>query len=475
MGFFSKLKKFWDAESAVDKAVDEYKSERGLPAADADAATPEAAAQASTPAEPAPAAPATPVEAAAPVKAQAAATQESDWQKSLLVTLRQAEPKLSVWLGLLLDGVEGRGEKLWERLRFLFNSLEAPASEAEDFIARFDKWLGDMEYEKVAEFRSELQYRLALALDLEDEEDERSRLMLKLSEGLEKTRQNITRRIEGILSSRDTIDEGFWEELEEILITADVGYEPTVKLVERLRERLRKAGSDDPAAFKEAMRDELATMFKTPRRIQAVNPPEVVMMVGVNGVGKTTTIGKLAHRAQMQGRKVLIAAGDTFRAAAIEQLEVWAKRSGADFFAKGAGSDPAAVAYEAIEKALAGGYDLLLLDTAGRLHTKINLMEELKKIKRVTGKRHEGSPHRTVLVVDATTGQNAIQQTKLFNEAVELDEIILTKLDGTAKGGIVVALASQFGVPITYVGLGEKMEDLRPFDGKDFASALLGV
>ena len=220
---------------------------------------------------------------------------------------------------------------------------------------------------------------------------------------------------------------------------------------------------------------ELATMFKTPRRIQAVNPPEVVMMVGVNGVGKTTTIGKLAHRAQMQGRKVLIAAGDTFRAAAIEQLEVWAKRSGADFFAKGAGSDPAAVAYEAIEKALAGGYDLLLLDTAGRLHTKINLMEELKKIKRVTGKRHEGSPHRTVLVVDATTGQNAIQQTKLFNEAVELDEIILTKLDGTAKGGIVVALASQFGVPITYVGLGEKMEDLRPFDGKDFASALLGV
>ncbi len=469
MGFFSKLKKFWHAESAVDKAAEASSSAPGPEAAtpQPQASRPAASTEEAMPRERPQAQPA----AAIPAAAQAA----DGWQKPLLLSLRQAEPRLSVWLGLLLDGVEGKGDALWERLRFLFESLEAPAGEADEFIARFAKWLDDMEYERVAEFRSELQYRLALALELEDEEDERSRLMLKLSEGLEKTRQSITRRIEGILSSRDAIDEGFWEELEEILITADVGYEPTVKLVQRLRERMRKAGSTDPAAFKEAMRDELAEMFRTPRRIQAVNPPEVVMMVGVNGVGKTTTIGKLAHRAQMQGRKVLIAAGDTFRAAAIEQLEVWAKRAGADFFAKGAGSDPAAVAYEAIEKALAGGYDLLLLDTAGRLHTKVNLMEELKKIKRVTGKRHEGSPHRTVLVVDATTGQNAIQQTKLFNEAVELDEIILTKLDGTAKGGIVVALASQFGVPITFVGLGEKMEDLRPFDGKDFASALLGV
>ncbi|EPR39365.1 cell division transporter substrate-binding protein FtsY [Desulfovibrio sp. X2] len=478
MGFFSKIKKFWDVESRLDKAVEEYKQEaEAAPEAEAKAPAAEPAAPAPQPAaQPVEQPAAAPVETTAPAAPTAARPQpaQADWQKDLLLSLRQAEPRLSVWLGLLLEGVDTADEKLWDRLRFLFNSLEAPEAEAEEFINRFGKWLADMEYSRVSEFRSELQYRLALALDLEDEEDERSRLFLKLSAGLEKTKESITRRIDGLLSRRDTLDESFWEELEEILITADVGYEPSMDLVGRLRERLRKAGSNDPAAFKDAMRDELASMFRTSRRIQAVNPPEVVMMVGVNGVGKTTTIGKLAHRAQLQGRKVLVAAGDTFRAAAIEQLEVWAKRVGAGFFAKGAQSDPAAVAFEAIDAAIAGGYDLVLLDTAGRLHTKVNLMEELKKIKRVCGKKHPGSPHRTVLVVDATTGQNAIQQTKLFNEAVDLDEIILTKLDGTAKGGIVVSLASQFGIPITFVGLGEKMEDLRPFDGGDFATALLG-
>ncbi|EPR31641.1 cell division transporter substrate-binding protein FtsY [Alkalidesulfovibrio alkalitolerans DSM 16529] len=473
MGFFSKFKKIWDVDSRLDKAVEEFKTEQGLVDAAPPPETPPLTAVE-------PVAPAQKTEAHAPEKPAPGLSADQKaavpgWQKQLLLSLRQAEPRLSVWLALILEGVEKADDKLWERLRFLFSALETKPDEAESFIASFRSWLDVMEYERVSEFRSELQYRLALALELEDEEDERSRLFLKLSEGLEKTRQTITRRIESILTSRETIDEGFWEELEEILITADVGYEPTVKLVERLRERMRAAGSNDPAAFKEAMRDELAEMFKTPRRIQAATPPEVVMMVGVNGVGKTTTIGKLAHRARMQGRKVIIAAGDTFRAAAVEQLEVWAKRVDAGFFSKGAGADPAAVAYEAIDAAIAGGYDLVLLDTAGRLHTKVNLMEELKKIKRVSGKKHEGAPHRTVLVVDATTGQNAIQQTKLFNEAVDLDEIILTKLDGTAKGGIVVALASQFGIPITFVGLGEKMEDLRPFDGKDFASALLGV
>lgn len=206
-----------------------------------------------------------------------------------------------------------------------------------------------------------------------------------------------------------------------------------------------------------------------------MNPPEVVLLIGVNGVGKTTTIAKLAYRAQLQGRKVLIAAGDTFRAAAIEQLEIWAKRVGAGFYAKTAGADPAAVAYEAMDKAVSEGYDLLLVDTAGRLHTKANLMEELHKIRKVLGRKHPGAPHRSILVIDATTGQNALSQTKLFNEACGVDEIVLTKLDGTAKGGIVVAVAMQFGIPITYVGLGEKMEDMRPFNGSDFAMALLGV
>jgi fused signal recognition particle receptor len=201
-------------------------------------------------------------------------------------------------------------------------------------------------------------------------------------------------------------------------------------------------------------------------------PPEVVLMIGVNGAGKTTTIAKLAHRAQMQGRKVLVAAGDTFRAAAIEQLQVWSKRVGAGFYAKAHGSDPAAVAFEAVEHAMKEGYDLVFVDTAGRLQTKHNLMEELKKINRVLGKKLDGAPHRTILVLDSTTGQNALSQVKLFSQASPVDEIVLTKLDGTAKGGIIVAIALEFGIPISFVGLGEKMEDLRPFSGQEFASAL---
>lgn len=222
------------------------------------------------------------------------------------------------------------------------------------------------------------------------------------------------------------------------------------------------------------MQKEVRELFKTPRRISAVNLPEVVLLVGVNGVGKTTTIAKLAYRAKMQGKKILIAGADTFRAAAVEQLEEWAKRIGVDFYSKGSGADPAAVAYEAMDKALAGNYDLVFIDTAGRLHNKSNLMDELQKIKNVLGKKHEGAPHRSILVIDATTGQNAIQQTKVFKEIGGVTEIILTKLDGTAKGGVAMAVAHAFEVPITYVGLGEKMEDLRPFDCDDFAKALLG-
>lgn len=395
------------------------------------------------------------------------------WQQELTLALRAAEPRLSVWLEHVLADVEEAGPELWERLEFLFGALETPASEAQDFVKRFAAWLEDMDYVRVEEFRSELQYRLALALDLEDEEDERNRLFLKLSEGLSKTRETITKQIDGLLSAHSTIDNAFWEDLEEILIMADVGYEAATELTEKLRDRARKKGVEDPAEFKDLLREELEDIFKEEKRIKAYNPPEVVLVIGVNGVGKTTTIAKLAYREQMQGRKVLIAAGDTFRAAAVEQLSIWAKRVGAGFYSKGQDADPAAVAYEAMDTCLAEGYDLLLLDTAGRLHTKANLMEELHKIKKVLGKKHPGAPNRSILVVDATTGQNAISQTKLFSEAVGVDEIILTKLDGTAKGGVVVAVAMRFGLPITFVGLGEKMEDLRPFSGKDFATALL--
>jgi fused signal recognition particle receptor len=442
MAFFSKLKRSWKSKEKSDDT----------PVSEAGPQVPEAR----------PVAPAHTVDSEAP-----------SWQRDLLVSLRQAEPRLSVWLDLVLEDQSEAGPELWERLEFLLHSLEAPESEAMEFLDRFRSWLSDMGYEKVAEFRSELQYRLALALDLEDEEDERDRLFLKLSTGLEKTRQTITSRIEGLLSAHDDMNEAFWEELEEILIMADVGYEPTMKLVERLRERVRKADTSDPARFKELMRAELEEVFKPAKRITAVNPPEVVMMVGVNGTGKTTTIAKLAHRAIMQGKKPLIAAGDTFRAAAIEQLEIWAERVGAQFYAKEAKADPGAVAFEAVEAARNRGCDLVLLDTAGRLHTQKNLMEELVKVKRVCDKKHPGAPHRVILVVDATTGQNALTQTRLFDQAVGVDELILTKLDGTAKGGIMVAIAMEFGKPITFIGLGEKMEDLRPFTGNDFAQALL--
>ena len=222
------------------------------------------------------------------------------------------------------------------------------------------------------------------------------------------------------------------------------------------------------------LREEIESIFRASRRISALNPPEVVLMIGVNGVGKTTTIAKLAHRARMQGKKVMIAAADTFRAAAIEQLEVWAKRAGAEFHARAAGSDPASVAYEAVERAISENVDILFVDTAGRLQTKVNLMEELGKIRQVLAKKHPGAPHRTILVLDATTGQNALSQTRLFKDAVGIDELVLTKLDGTAKGGVTIAVAMQHHIPISYIGLGEKMEDLRPFNGDDFARALLG-
>ena len=447
MGFFSKVTKLWKKDAPGTE----------VPAApDAEPRTE------------------TPVPAPEPAPSAGPARAEQDWQRELTLALRSAEPRLSQWLTAVLEGVDQAGDDLWQRLGFLFQALEAPEAEARDFTDRFRSWLDDMGYTQVEEFRSELQYRLALALDLEDEEDERSRLMLKLSEGLEKTKQTITRRIDGLLTSHETMDQDFWDELEEILIMADVGFDAARMLLDRLQERARAAETTDPATFKELLRDELAEIFESGPRITAVNPPEVVLMVGVNGVGKTTTIAKLAHRSVMQGKKVMLAAGDTFRAAAMEQLEIWAGRVGASFYSKGERADPAAVAYEAMERAVAEGCDVLFVDTAGRLHTKVDLMDELRKIRAVLGKKHPGAPHRTVLVVDATTGQNALSQTKLFTEKSGVDEIVLTKLDGTAKGGVVVAIALQFGVPITFVGLGEKMEDLRPFNGQDFAAALLG-
>ena len=436
LGFFSKIKKFW-------------KGKEQAPGVDAEAQKPVLQAHLSS------------------------AEDQQDWKSGLRQSLSQAEPRLSIWLEHLLDGIETKGDILWERLYFLFETLETPPSEAQKFVSSFSEWLDDMGYVHLEEFRSELQYRLALALDLEDEEDERDRLFLKLSEGLAKTKEQLSKRVDQLISTSSKFDEAFWEELEEILIMADVGHKASSELLDRIRPKVRGIEPGDSPAFKELLMQELAVIFPAPARRIAPSPPEVILIVGVNGVGKTTTIAKLAHRYKMQGRQVMIVAGDTFRAAAIEQLAIWSKRTGAGFYARDRGADPASVAYEALDKSVSEGYESVLVDTAGRLHTKIDLMQELKKIKNVMAKKLPGAPHRTILVLDATTGQNALSQTELFSKEIEIDEIIMTKLDGTAKGGVIAAIALQHKIPITFIGLGEKMEDLRPFDGHSFAKALL--
>jgi fused signal recognition particle receptor len=391
--------------------------------------------------------------------------------EDLTLALRAAEPRLSAWLEVILSGVDAPGPLLWRRLSLLLTALETPAEERESFIAAFQSWLVGMEYTRLEDFRSELQYRLALALDLEDEEDERSRLLSRISQGLAITRERIARGLDLLFSPGRVQNAAFWEELEDVLISADVGVEAASALAGRLRARASREGLEDPAALREALREELRAVFKPVRRITALTPPEVILVVGVNGAGKTTTIAKLCHRAVLQGKRVLLAAGDTFRAAAVEQLEIWAGRAGADFYAGKPGADPAAVTYEALQKGLREGHDIIFADTAGRLHTKTNLMDELGKICRAAGKAHPGAPHRTVLILDAGAGLNALSQIRTFRQCCGIDELILTKLDGTAKGGTAIAAAA-FGIPISFVGVGEKMEDLRPFDPESFVSAL---
>ena len=406
------------------------------------------------------------------VTARAASLSDPIYQE-LTARLRDAEAKLSVWLDIVLDGVTEAGPVLNDRVRFLLRTLEAPENEAEEFVQDFAGWLERMEYRSLDEFRSELQYRLALALELEDEEDERNRLFLKLTDSLAKTRAQFARHFENLISSHGELDEDFWQELEEVFIMSDLGVEAAMELTERLRNRAREEKVTTSEGARELLRQEIRAIFTRPRHIVGVTPPEVVLMIGVNGAGKTTTIAKLAYRDRMQGKKVMIAAADTFRAAAIDQLRVWAERVGAIFHAKKPGSDPASVAYEAMDRAMNEGVDVLYVDTAGRLQTKVNLMDELSKIRNVIARKHPGAPHRTVLVLDATTGQNALSQAKLFKESAGVDELILTKLDGTAKGGVAIAVAMQHKLPISYVGLGEKVEDLRPFNGDDYADALL--
>ena len=301
----------------------------------------------------------------------------------------------------------------------------------------------------------------------------------RLKDSLTKTRKNFVEKIETLVTRRRSIDEGFYEELEEILIGADIGINTAMEMVENLRSEVKKRKISDVELLKEVLKEHICGILDDGVS-SALNINEdgltVILVVGVNGVGKTTTIGKLAHYFKVElGKKVLLAAGDTFRAAAIDQLEIWSNRVGVDLIKHKEGADPAAVAYDAIQAARARRADVLIVDTAGRLHTKANLMDELKKIKRVIAKDLPEAPHEVLLVLDATTGQNAVNQAKIFGEATDVTGIALTKLDGTAKGGVVISIKNALKIPVKLIGIGEGVEDLRPFDPGAFAEALFPV
>ncbi len=295
----------------------------------------------------------------------------------------------------------------------------------------------------------------------------------RLKEGLQKTRKGITEKLDQVLVSFGVINEELFDELEEVLITSDIGVETAMKVMSGLRKKVKDNKVTNPAAVKGLLKEQLEEMLgKENAKLQIEPSPAIITVIGVNGVGKTTSIGKIANMLKQDGKKVLLAAGDTFRAAAIDQLQVWSDRVGVDIIKQAEGSDPAAVIYDAVQAAKARKVDVLICDTAGRLHTKKNLMEELKKVSRIIDREMPGARRETLLVLDATTGQNAVSQAKTFSESAEISGIVLTKLDGTAKGGIVISISSELNIPVKLIGVGEKLEDLQPFNSKEFVEAL---
>jgi fused signal recognition particle receptor len=301
----------------------------------------------------------------------------------------------------------------------------------------------------------------------EADEPDVTGVFARMRESLAKSRRALTEQI--ATAAFDPGDDEAWERLEEALIRSDVGVPATAELVRRLEAR------GDADRLGEALAEEVEKLFGGAPSLALDGDPSVILVVGVNGTGKTTTIGKLAQKLREHGRSVLVGAADTFRAAAEEQLEIWAERAGADFVGSPRGADPAAVAFDAVEAARARGHDVVIVDTAGRLHTQSNLMAELEKLRRVIAGRIEGAPHETLLVIDATTGQNGLQQARLFGDAVGVSGVALTKLDGSARGGIAIAIAVELGLPVKLVGVGEGVDDLRPFDARDYARALVGA
>jgi fused signal recognition particle receptor len=307
------------------------------------------------------------------------------------------------------------------------------------------------------------------------QEESQAGLLTRMRQGLSKTRSGFTGRLDQLMFGKKEIDEGILEDLEEILFTSDLGVSTTQELVEILADGVARKELDKPEKLKSALKEHIRTFLEVPEtgsNEPKPGEPLVIMVIGVNGVGKTTTIGKMAKRFRDQDRNVMLVAADTFRAAAVEQLEIWGERVGVSVVRQQQGADPSAVVYDAVASARARDMDIVLIDTAGRLHTKANLMDELQKVARVAGKSLPGAPHEVWLVLDATTGQNAISQAEMFHGAIGITGIILTKLDGTAKGGIVVGISHQLKLPILFIGIGEKLDDLRPFDPTEFVDAI---
>lgn len=309
----------------------------------------------------------------------------------------------------------------------------------------------------------------------EKQEEEKVGLFSRLKDGLSKTKKGITDRVDQLLKAYVKVDEELFEDLEEILITSDVGVNTTMDIVEQLRDRVKSKKITEAIDVRDELKEILSDILSDEQSNLNIEPsPAIILVVGVNGVGKTTTIGKMANRFKKEGKSVLLAAGDTFRAAAIDQLQVWANRVGVDMINHSEGSDPGAVIFDAIAAAKSRKADVLICDTAGRLHNKKNLMNELGKVFKIVDREYPQATKEVLLVVDATTGQNAVSQAKTFKEAANITGIVLTKLDGTAKGGVVLAVKSELDVPVKLIGVGEKMEDLQDFDSKDFVKALFG-
>ena len=294
----------------------------------------------------------------------------------------------------------------------------------------------------------------------------------KIKEGLKKTRDKMSTSVESMLRSFTAIDESLFEELEELLVMGDVGVPTAEHICDALRKKVKEKGVTDPEAIYGMLRETVAEMLRGGEELRVATKPSVILVIGVNGVGKTTTIGKMASRLKSEGKRVVLGAADTFRAAAIEQLEVWAQRSGADLIKQSEGSDPASVVYDAIAAAKARGADVVICDTAGRLHNKKNLMDELSKIGRVIDRELPDADKEVLLVLDATTGQNAVNQAREFQNAAGITGIVLTKLDGTARGGVVLAIRENLGIPVKFIGVGEQVDDLQPFNADEFAEAL---